>query len=84
MEAVPLCGISQGVWFLIAARALQGLGAAFLTPTSLSLVLGEFQKEKRAIAVAVWGAVAALAAAVGPALGSAIIHYLTWRWVFFH
>jgi EmrB/QacA subfamily drug resistance transporter len=78
-----LCGISQGVWFLIAARALQGLGAAFLTPTSLSLVLGEFQKEKRAIAIAVWGAVAALAAAVGPALGSAIIHSLTWRWVFF-
>jgi EmrB/QacA subfamily drug resistance transporter len=78
-----LCGISQGVWFLIAARALQGLGAAFLTPTSLSLVLGEFPKEKRAIAVAVWGAVAALAAAVGPALGSAIIHSLTWRWVFF-
>jgi EmrB/QacA subfamily drug resistance transporter len=78
-----LCGISQGVWFLIAARALQGLGAAFLTPTSLSLVLGEFPKEKRAIAIAVWGAVAALAAAVGPALGSAIIHSLTWRWVFF-
>jgi len=83
MEAVPLCGISQGVWFLIAARALQGLGAALLTPTSLSLVLGEFQKEKRAIAIAVWGAVAALAAAVGPALGSAIIHSLNWRWVFF-
>ena len=78
-----LCGISQGVWFLIAARALQGLGAAFLTPTSLSLVLGEFQKEKRAIAIAAWGAVAALAAAVGPALGSAIIQSLTWRWVFF-
>jgi EmrB/QacA subfamily drug resistance transporter len=78
-----LCGISQGVWFLIAARALQGLGAAFLTPTSLSLVLGEFKKEQRAIAIAVWGAVAALAAAVGPALGSAIIHVLTWRWAFF-
>src|ERR1700730_4428300 len=59
-----LCGISQGVWILIAARALQGLGAAFLTPTSLSLVLGEFQKEKRAMAVAVWGSVAALASAV--------------------
>lgn len=78
-----LCGVSQGVWFLIAARALQGLGAALLTPTSLSLVLGEFQREKRAVAIAVWGAVAALAAAVGPALGSAIIHSLTWRWVFF-
>jgi MFS family permease len=78
-----LCGISQGVWFLIAARALQGLGAALLTPTSLSLVLGEFPKEKRAMAVAVWGSVAALASAVGPALGSVIIQSLTWRWVFF-
>ena len=78
-----LCGISQGVWFLIAARALQGLGAAFLTPTSLSLVLGEFPKEKRAFPIAVWGSVAALAAAVGPAIGSVIIHSLTWRWVFF-
>jgi EmrB/QacA subfamily drug resistance transporter len=78
-----LCGISHGVWLLVAARTLQGLGAALLTPTSLSLVLGEFQKEKRAIAIAAWGAVAALAAAVGPALGSAIIHFLTWRWVFF-
>jgi MFS family permease len=78
-----LCGISQGVWFLIAARALQGLGAALLTPTSLSLVLGEFPKQKRAMAIAVWGSVAALASAVGPALGSAIIHSLNWRWVFF-
>ncbi len=78
-----LCGISQGVWFLIAARALQGVGAALLTPTSLSLVLGEFPKEKRAFAVAVWGAVAALASAVGPALGSALIHLLNWRWAFF-
>jgi EmrB/QacA subfamily drug resistance transporter len=78
-----LCGISQGVWFLIAARALQGLGAALLTPTSLSLVLGEFPKEKRAMGVAVWGSVAALASAVGPALGSVIIQSLTWRWVFF-
>src|SRR5262249_50585024 len=78
-----LCGISQGVWFLIAVRALQGLGAALLTPTSLSLVLGEFPKEKRATALAVWGSVAALASAVGPALGSAIIHYLNWRWVVF-
>ena len=78
-----LCGISVGVWFLIGARALQGLGAALLTPTSLSLVLGEVPREKRAMAVAVWGSVAALASAVGPALGSVIIQSLTWRWVFF-
>jgi MFS family permease len=67
----------------VAARSLQGLGSALLMPTSLSFVLAEFQKEKRAVAIAAWGAVGALAAAIGPALGSAIIHLLNWRWAFF-
>ncbi len=81
--ASAMCGLSQEIWFLIAARTLQGIGSALLTPTSLSLVLGTFPKEKRAIAIAIWSSVGALAAAIGPALGSVIIAFSNWRWVFF-
>jgi MFS family permease len=67
---------------LIAARALQAVGAALLTPASLALVLGAFPREKRAAAVGLFSAVGALAAAVGPAFGSWVIELTTWRWVF--
>lgn len=81
--ASAICGFSQGPTVLIAARVLQAVGAAFLTPSSLSLVLGAFPAEKRPIAVALWGAVGALAGAVGPSLGSAVVDHLGWQYVFF-
>lgn len=77
------CGAATSVAFLIAARVLQALGAALLTPASLSLILAAFPQEKRAVAVSLWGAVGGLAAAIGPSLGSFIVDTLGWSWAFY-
>ena len=80
--ASALCAWAPGIGTLIAARALQAMGAALLTPASLALVLGAFPREKRAAAVGLFSAVGALAAAVGPAFGSWVIEVTSWRWIF--
>ena len=67
---------------LIAARVLQGAAAAALVPTGLALLLPEFPAEQRATAVGIWGAVAAVSAALGPVLGGLIVEVADWRWVF--
>lgn len=77
------CGLATDVGWLVAARVLQALGAALLTPASLSLVLAAFPVERRAVAVGLWGAMGGLAAAVGPGLGSLIVDHLGWPWAFF-
>lgn len=81
--ASALCGAAPSAPLLISARALQAVGAALLFPASLSLVLGEFPQSRRASAVAIWGAIGALAAALGPSLGGLIIDGLGWRWAFY-
>ncbi|MPY94575.1 MAG: DHA2 family efflux MFS transporter permease subunit [Acidimicrobiia bacterium] len=78
-----LCGIAPGPPSLIAARVLQAVGAAGVTPASLSLVLGAFPRSKVPVAVAVWGSVGALAAAAGPTLGALLVEHWGWRSVFF-
>ena len=83
LAASALCGLSGTVGWLVAARALQAVGAALLTPASLSLVLEAFPKERRAIAVSLWGAVGGLAAAVGPSLGSLVVDLFGWSWAFY-
>jgi EmrB/QacA subfamily drug resistance transporter len=80
--ASVLCGAAPGVTMLVAARALQSLGAAMLMPASLALVLEAFPTERRGVAIGIWGAVGALAAALGPAIGSAIVQFANWRWAF--
>lgn len=80
--ASGLCGVAGSTGMLIFFRVLQAVGAALLTPTSLALVLQAFPIEKRAIAVSLWGAVAALAAAVGPSVGALIIESINWQWAF--
>ena len=67
---------------LIAARVLQGAAAAALVPTGLALLLPEFPAEQRATAVGIWGAVAAVSAALGPVVGGLIVEVADWRWVF--
>jgi EmrB/QacA subfamily drug resistance transporter len=81
--ASALCGLSSSPEMLIAARVLQAVGAALLTPASLALVLGAFPAPKRPIAVALWGAVGALAAAVGPSVGSYIVDQWGWQYAFY-
>lgn len=77
------CGLAPTVSWLVGARVLQALGAALLTPSSLSLVLAAFPQEKRSVAVSLWGAVGGFAAAVGPSLGSFIVDAFGWHWAFY-
>lgn len=80
--ASALCGLAPSVTMLVAARVVQAVGAAMLVPTALALLLPEFPLERRSTAVGIWGAVAGVAAATGPSLGSAIVVSVGWRWVF--
>ncbi|MET0964294.1 MAG: MFS transporter [Noviherbaspirillum sp.] len=77
------CGAAGSVGMLVAARVVQAVGAALLTPASLSLILDAFPQNKRAVAVSLWGAVGGMAAAIGPSLGSLIIDRMGWPWAFY-
>jgi EmrB/QacA subfamily drug resistance transporter len=81
--ASALCGLSQDPNQLIAARVLQGVGGALLTPQTLAIITSLFPPERRGAAFGVWGAVAGLATVTGPTLGGAIITYIDWRWIFY-
>jgi EmrB/QacA subfamily drug resistance transporter len=78
-----LGGLSQNVAELIAARAVQGLGAALLIPPTLALVVAVFPADRRGSALGVRGAVAGAAAVSGPVLGGLLVSALDWRWVLF-
>jgi EmrB/QacA subfamily drug resistance transporter len=83
LAASAACGAAPTVSFLVAARVLQAIGAALLTPASLALVLGAYPADRRAVVVSLWGAVGGLAAALGPSIGAAVVDALGWRWAFF-
>ncbi len=78
-----LCGIAPDVTTLVAARALQGIGAAFLVPASVALLIGAYPPERRMQIVAQWGGIGALAVATGPSLGAALVSAGGWRWAYF-
>jgi EmrB/QacA subfamily drug resistance transporter len=80
--ASAACAMTPSPALLIAARGVQAIGAALAVPSSLALVLASFPRDKRSIAISLWGAVAALSAAIGPALGSFVIERLSWHWAF--
>src|SRR5947209_5005825 len=81
--ASALCGLSQNAGELIAARVLQGIGGAILTPQTLSIITTLFPPERRGAAFGVWGGVAGLATIAGPTVGGAIVTYISWQWIFF-
>jgi len=83
LAASAACGLAGGVGWLVAARVLQAVGAALLTPASLSIVLAAFPQTRRAVVVSLWGAVGGLAAAVGPSAGSFVIDHFGWSWAFY-
>ena len=80
--ASALCAVAPTLNFLIAARAIQAVGAAALVPSSLAIVLESREERERMHAVALWAAVAALAAGIGPPLGGLLITASSWRLVF--
>jgi EmrB/QacA subfamily drug resistance transporter len=77
------CGISLNSTQLISARAIQGVGAALLIPSSLAIIGATFPENERGKAIGTWAGFSALAAAVGPLLGGWIVDHFSWRWIFF-
>jgi EmrB/QacA subfamily drug resistance transporter len=77
-------GLASSDAVLIAARAVQGLGAALVTPTTLAIISATFPDEReRTRAVGVWSAVGAVALALGPLLGGVLSQHVSWNWIFF-
>ncbi|MEV5414331.1 MFS transporter [Thermopolyspora sp. NPDC052614] len=80
--ASALCGLARNIEVLVAARALQGVGGALLTPGSLAIIQASFARADRPRAVGAWSGFGGVAAAVGPLLGGWLVGSVGWRWVF--
>ncbi|MCW2753576.1 MAG: EmrB/QacA family drug resistance transporter [Marmoricola sp.] len=80
--ASALCALAPSAGLLVVFRVVQALGAAALIPASLAILLSVFPPAKVPVAVAIWGAIAALAAAVGPTVGALLVNHWDWRAVF--
>jgi EmrB/QacA subfamily drug resistance transporter len=76
-------GLAQGGALLIAARAGQGIGAALLSPSALSIITTTFHGSERNRALGIWAAIGGVGAAVGVLAGGLLTEYASWRWVFF-
>jgi EmrB/QacA subfamily drug resistance transporter len=76
------CGLSPTTAQLIAARALQGVGAALLVPSSLAIIGASIDPAERGRAIGTWAGFSAIAAAIGPLLGGWIVDHVSWRWIF--
>jgi len=81
--ASAACGLSPSPGWLIAFRAVQGLGAALLMPQTLAILTMVFPPERRGAAFGVWGAVAGVATIAGPTLGGLLVTAFDWRYIFF-
>jgi len=77
------CGLAGTIGMLIAARVVQGIGAALLTPQTLSTITRIFPPERRGVAMSLWGATAGVATLVGPLAGGVLVDHLGWQWIFF-
>jgi EmrB/QacA subfamily drug resistance transporter len=81
--ASGLCGFAGNIRQLIAARAVQGFGAALLVPGSLAIISNSFSQEERGRAIGVWSGFSAITTGIGPVLGGWLIEHVSWRAVFF-
>src|SRR5437868_971656 len=77
------CGLAPALAQLIAARAVQGFGAALLVPGSLAIISSSFREEERGRAIGTWSGFSAITAAIGPVLGGWLVEHFSWRAVFF-
>ncbi len=77
-----LCGLAPSVEVLVAARALQGVGGALLTPGSLALLQASFHPDDRAAAIGAWSGLGGVATAIGPFAGGWLVDAASWRWIF--
>jgi EmrB/QacA subfamily drug resistance transporter len=76
------CAVAPSAELLIAARAVQGLGAAMVMPLSLTILTAAFPPERRGSIVGIWGGIGGLAVAAGPLVGGAITEGVNWHWIF--
>ncbi len=81
--ASVLCGIATTARMLIAGRALQGIGAAFLVPGSLAIISATFDDRERGQAIGTWSGFSAITTAIGPVSGGWLVEHVSWRAVFF-
>src|SRR5215208_1414007 len=77
------CGLATSEEMLIAARIVQGAGAALMNPATLSIIAATFPPKERGMAIGIWAGVSALALAIGPLVGGLLTQHLSWNWIFF-
>jgi EmrB/QacA subfamily drug resistance transporter len=77
------CGLAKGPEVLIAARTVQGIGAALMNPATLSIITATFPPRQRGTAIGIWAGVSAMALAIGPLVGGILTQKIDWSWIFF-
>src|SRR5919204_6904807 len=77
------CGLATGPGILIAARTVQGVGAALMNPATLSIITASFPARQRGMAIGIWAGVSAMALAIGPLVGGILTQKISWSWIFF-
>jgi EmrB/QacA subfamily drug resistance transporter len=77
------CGFAGSANVLIAARVVQGVGAALMNPATLSIISATFPPRQRGTAIGIWAGVSALALAIGPLVGGLITEHISWNWIFY-
>src|SRR5262245_59392523 len=77
------CGLAGGAGSLIAARSVQGVGAALMHPATLSIITATFPPRLRGTAIGIWAGVSALSLAIGPLVGGILTERVGWSWIFF-
>jgi EmrB/QacA subfamily drug resistance transporter len=77
------CGLATSSETLIAARIVQGAGAALMNPATLSIITATFPPRQRGMAIGIWAGVSAMALAIGPLVGGLLTEHINWSWIFF-
>ncbi len=80
--ASACAALAPNTGLLVAARAVQGAGAAAVTPLTLTLLAEAFPKDRRGMAIGVWSGISGIAVAIGPLVGGAVVQGISWHWIF--
>src|SRR5919109_3558602 len=80
--ASAAAALAPSVEFLVAARAVQGLGGAIVTPLTLTILSAAVPASRRGLVLGAWGGISGLAVAIGPLVGGAVVEGISWQWIF--